>query len=521
MSPHNSLQSPIPDGGSSPIAGATPEAGTTSASSELFDSMFEGVQIVDFDWRYVYLNRAAAEHGRRSRDELIGQKMTEMYPGIDRTEIFALMRRSMLERTPQQMVNRFEYPDGSDGWFDLRVSPVPSGILVLSIDITSQKLMEQQLLHSQKMEAVGSLAGGIAHDFNNLITVIAGYADLLATGARSEASRKNAIEQIRRSAERAGSLTRQLLAFSRRQILEPKVLDLNREVDNATAMLSRVLGEHIVLSFRRSADLDRVVFDPGKIEQILVNLAINARDAMPHGGRLTVETANVELDEEYCRTHADSTPGRHVMIAVTDTGGGMEPSVRERIFEPFFTTKAIGRGTGLGLSTVYGIVKQSGGNIWVYSEVGRGSTFKVYLPSAGDVDAVEPERPPESGVLGGSETILLVEDEEGVRALYESVLTEAGYNVLVAEDGRAAIRWCESYAADIHALLTDVVLPDVGGRDLAGLVLAARPGIRVIYTSGYTANAIVHQGVLEEGTAFIEKPVRPAELLRKVRAFLD
>jgi two-component system cell cycle sensor histidine kinase/response regulator CckA len=386
-------------------------------------------------------------------------------------------------------------------------------------DITGRKTLEEQFRQSQKMEAVGQLAGGIAHDFNNLLTVITGYSELLLSGVQDDPVRRK-VEEIRKAAERASALTRQLLAFSRKQVLQPRVLDLPETVVGMDKMLRRLIGEDVELVTLLESGLEKVKADPGQIEQVIMNLAINARDAMPQGGKLTIETKNVFLDDAYARRHATVTPGHYVMLAVSDTGTGMDEETQAHIFEPFFTTKEQGKGTGLGLSTVYGIVKQSGGNIWVYSEPEHGTTFKIYLPVAGETDEsrreeVAAERPQ------GTETILLVEDEEAVRLLLLDILDAEGYAVLPASNGRDALRVCEQHSGPIHLLITDVVMPGMSGRELAARLAEECGDAKVLYMSGYTDDAIIHHGVLDAGTNFLQKPFTPDAVARKVREVLD
>jgi len=379
---------------------------------------------------------------------------------------------------------------------------------------------EDQLRQSQKLEAVGRLAGGIAHDFNNLLTVILSYTDMISRELSPGHPVRAQVEEIERAGMRAADLTRQLLAFSRQQVLDPQVLDLNDVLTGVSNMLTRVLGEDIEMTLSRAPTLGPVRADRGQVEQILMNLVVNARDAMPRGGRITLETADVELDAPYAGGHLDVKPGPYVMLAVSDTGIGMSKETQARVFEPFFTTKARGKGTGLGLSTVFGIVKQSGGTIWLYSEPEAGSTFRIYLPRVvGQVDAARPATPITS--TGGTETILLVEDDEQVRIVAGDALRRAGYRVLVTGGPDEGLRVAREHPAPIDLLLTDVVMPGMNGRAVADQVLAQRPGIRVLFMSGYTDDVILHHGVFDRGVAFIQKPLTPLTLTRKVREVLD
>ncbi|HVH89554.1 MAG TPA: PAS domain S-box protein, partial [Terriglobales bacterium] len=396
----------------------------------------------------------------------------------------------------------------------------PLGFEMIAEDVSERRALEEQLRQSQKMEAVGRLAGGVAHDFNNLLTVIKGYSELILDELDAADPLRNEVDEIKKAADRAASLTRQLLAFSRQQVLAPKVLDLNAVVGNMDKLLRRLLGEDIDLFTVLEPGLGHVKADPGQVEQVIMNLAVNARDAMPQGGKLTIETANIDLDENYARDHVSVKPGAYVMVAVTDTGTGMPEKVKSRIFEPFFTTKEVGKGTGLGLSTVYGIIKQSGGYIWVYSEVGIGSTFKVYLPCV-DAPAELPSANPLQPARRGSETVLLVEDEDGVRALMRQVLHKHGYNVLESRHGGEALLMCERHQGKIDLLLTDVVLEQMSGRELAERLLKIRPEMKVLYVSGYADDAIVHHGVLNAGMSFLQKPFTTEALARKIRYLLD
>ena len=401
--------------------------------------------------------------------------------------------------------------EGYDAFFEL-----------FAEDVTEQRALEQQLRQAQKMEAVGRLAGGIAHDFNNLLMVISGYCEFLQERIGSDAPLRGSVQEIAKAAERATSLTRQLLAFSRKQMLAPKVLDLNALVKENLKMLTRMIGEDIDLVMRAGAEIGTVKADPGQIDQVIINLAVNARDAMPHGGKLTIETADVTCDEEYARSHPPLTTGEYVMLAISDTGGGMDAATQSHIFEPFFTTKGL-KGTGLGLSTVYGIIQQSRGHIQVSSEPGKGTSFKIYLPRVGATgQAILPEpsvttAKPEQAL----ETILLVEDESSLRNLSRQYLENQGYTVLEAADGAVAIQICNSHPAPIHLLLTDLIMPGINGRELARRVCAMRPETKVLCMSGYTENVIAHNAILEEGIALLQKPFSLSTLRTKVREKLS
>ena len=381
---------------------------------------------------------------------------------------------------------------------------------------------EEQLRQWQKVEAIGRLAGGIAHDFNNLLMTIKGCSEILLQECDAQDPRSEEAEEIQKAAERATSLTRQLLAFGRRQILQPQVLNLNKVVANMNKMLQRVIGEDIQLLTVLEPKLGPMKVDPGQIEQVIMNLAVNARDAMPRGGKLTIETANVLLDEDYAQRHVSVKPGSYVMLAVSDNGCGMDKETQSHLFEPFFTTKEKGKGTGLGLSTVYGIVKQSGGNIWAYSEVGQGTTFKIYLPMV--IQAVkEKYEPVERRRIStrGKETILVVEDEKAVRKMIRKTLQNKGYTVLEAQHGQEALDVCEHYSGPIHLMVTDVVMPQMSGKELAEKLAPSRREMQVLYMSGYPDNSIVQHGVLESGTEFLQKPFTLNTLEAKVRKLLD
>ncbi len=612
----------------------------------LLDELFEGYQVIAPDFTYLYVNAAAAAQGRTTPSSLVGRTMMDCYPGIEATAMFTVLRRSMVERIALSMENEFLYPDGSVAWFELRFAPVPKGVFILSVDVTSRKRTEAALVRSreeyralvenlddvvyaldergtftyvspalearfgftpddvrghpfttlvhaedlhvaeegissahagghhtenlrlvdkqgrtrhvrcscrfvqpadgagsvvgvlcdmteqrstedqlraaQRMESIGRLAGGVAHDFNNLLSVILSYTSFALQAMRVDDPMRKDIEEVVRAGKRAASLTRQLLAFSRRQVLQPEVLNLNQVIEGLADMLHRLLGEDVKLRIVPCHDLGHVKVDPMQIEQVLMNLAVNARDAMPGGGMLTISTFNVELDEQYARQHASIQPGPYVGISVADTGCGMNEATKARIFEPFFTTKEAGKGTGLGLSTVFGIVKQSSGSIWVYSEVGRGTTFKVYFPR--EFSALERSTPRVVSAPApspGDETVLVVEDEEAVRHAATRILEAAGYHVLTAENGEAALHVAEHCTRPIHVLITDVVMPGMSGADLARRMLERNPDLRVVYMSGYTDDNIAHHGVLERGVLLVEKPFGAVELTHKVRKALD
>ena len=396
---------------------------------------------------------------------------------------------------------------------------VEGGVVVFR-DITEAKRTEERLSQVQKMEAVGRLAGGIAHDFNNILSVIVAYAEMIGGDLKPGDPIRSDIEEIGKAGHRATALTRQLLAFSRRQVLKTTVLNLNDAVSEMETMLGRLLGADITLTILLASGLWNIKADPGQIEQILMNLAVNARDAMPQGGMLTIETENVELDEDYAGAHPGVTAGPYVRVAVSDTGIGMSRETQAQIFEPFFTTKEKGQGTGLGLATVFGIVKQSGGNVWVYSEPGKGATFKLQFPRVSGAIQAFTSRAPEGEPARGTETILLVEDDDQVRVLARDILRRHGHVVLEAPNGGEALLICEQHPAKIHLLLTDVILPRMSGRQLAERLATMRPEMKVLFMSGYTDDAILQHGVLESGVAFLQKPLTRAALMRRVREVL-
>jgi nitrogen-specific signal transduction histidine kinase/CheY-like chemotaxis protein len=389
-------------------------------------------------------------------------------------------------------------------------------------NINEWKQLESQFLQSQKMETVGRLAGGIAHDLNNLLTILMGYSQLSLFGLEEDNPLKGNLQEIKSATERAAQLTNQLLAFSRRQVLNVMVLDLNAIVQGMEKMLHRIIGEDIELITNLAEGLGRVKTDPSQIEQVLLNLVVNAKEAMPNGGKVILETDHVELDESYARTHINVIPGRYVLLSVSDTGCGISPEVKERIFDPFFTTKGKDKGTGLGLSTVYGIVKQSGGHIWVYSEPGQGTTFKIYLPRVDEEADALPEKDERGELPRGSEIILLVEDDPSVRSLAARVLREQGYTVLEAADGEEAMHIAHKpIIKEIHLLLTDVVMPHMGGKELVQSFKTLYPSVKILFISGYTDKAVSLQALLVSEFPFLQKPFTPMDLAKKVRKVLD
>jgi PAS domain S-box-containing protein len=499
-------------------------------SHNLLQSIMEGANeaifVKDLQGRYLIINAPGAQLIGRSVQEVIGKDDRDLFP----PDIAHRVRQADQQVMQSGKAQTYEYvvtvAGGANRTLLATKSPYRQprgniiGLIGISLDITERRKLEEQLRQTQKMEAIGTLSGGIAHDFNNLLTVIKGYSRMVLDREQDEELRTQ-VEHIDQAAERAASLTRQLLAFSRRQVLQPKIFNLNALMLNLDRMLRRLIGEDIDMVTIAAPDLDSVKADPGQIEQVIMNLVVNARDAMPRGGKLTLETANVDFDEDYVLEHVGVSPGRYVMLAVSDTGVGMNSETRTHIFEPFFTTKEQGRGTGLGLSMVYGIVKQSGGDIWAYSEPGKGSTFKIYLPQVDAVaEDITVEQRPEAR-MRGNETILLVEDDLHVRELARAVLTTCGYSVLVGEDALTVISLCEHCAGPIHLLLTDVVMPGLSGREVANQILARRPETKVLYMSGYATNAIVHHGVLDANTYFLPKPFTPGSLASKVREVLD
>jgi two-component system cell cycle sensor histidine kinase/response regulator CckA len=500
-------------------------------SEERFRATFEqaavGITIVAGDGRFLSVNQRLSDMVGYSPRELANLRFQDItHP--DDLELNLALRRPMVanDAPAYAMEKRYIHKDGSIVWVHVTASQARdvAGQTGYSIgiiqDITARKQLEEELRHAQRMEGVGQLAGGIAHDFNNLLTVIRARSELAAARLQDADPLRRDLQLIQKTADRAAALTRQLLAFSRKQVLQPKVVALDELITGATDLLKRLIGEHIDLTFEPGADVGRVRVDPGQLEQVIVNLAVNARDVMPEGGLLTLETANVELDAAYAARHVDVVAGSYVMLAVSDTGMGMSHEIQARIFEPFFTTKGPGKGTGLGLSTVYGIVKQSGGHIRVDSEPGAGTTFKVYLPRTDAVPEASAARTSDA-LPHGTETVLLVEDEAEVRGVTKEVLEGFGYTVLEAAQASDAMLIARRHVGMIDLLLTDVVMPRMSGRALAEAVAAERPETKILFMSGYTDDAIILHRVMEPGMHFLEKPFSPAAVARKVREVLD
>jgi len=494
--------------------------------NEIINRIADPIVVKDSRHRHVLVNDAFLAHIERTREDVLGTTGFETLPEglsndlwIDEEEVLRTGKESLTEDVITNRHGR------SHTWMTkkslLTNKNGEKQIVIAMRDITEYKRLEGHLLQAQKMDAIGALAGGVAHDFNNLLSVINGYSELALESLSGSDPVRTDVEQILDAGKRASALTAQLLAFGRKQILQPEILDLNEIISQMSSMLRRLIGEDIDLASVTTPDLGRIHADPAKIQQVVMNLAVNARDAMPQGGKLTIETANIHFSDDYVREHSPAKPGDYVLLAISDNGVGMSADTKAHLFEPFYTTKAKGKGTGLGLATVYGIVKQSNGFIWVYSEPGKGSTFKVYFPRAEGESTRAVTREDKGQDYSGTETILLVEDEAAVRSLASRVLRERGYIVIEAVDGTDAVRLAGEYSGDIHLVLTDVVMPGMSGSVLVSKLEVARPGIRSLFISGYTDNAIVHHGILDSGVAFLEKPFSPNRLAGKVREVLQ
>jgi PAS domain S-box-containing protein len=612
------------------------------------DGITEGCQIIDFEWRHIFVNAIAVKHSNHTKEEMLNYPLMEIFPGVEKSDVFAAFRRCMEERTPQHIETALEQPIGQKKWYAISVQPLPEGIFVLTTDITERKQAEaenellasaiaqcgevvaiidtnkivryenpafeavsgftreeaigkplpinksqnvafyrqfwetlesgktwrgritnckkdgtwytedatispvfnssgtiisyvsvtrditeylrlqsekeklqEQFLQAQKMESVGRLAGGIAHDFNNMLSVISGHAQLALDALDPAHPLYHNLQEIQKAALHSADLTRQLLAFARKQTIAPKALNLNSVVVQSLSMLQRLIGEDIDLAWMPGHNLWSVHVDPTQINQIMTNLAVNARDAIEKHGKVTIETENISFDESYCAVHQGFVSGKYVMLAFSDDGRGMEKDILDRLFEPFFTTKKSGEGTGLGLATVYGIVKQNDSFINIYSEPGKGSTFKIYFPRYGDMDIAETTEAKAESSRGGTETIMIVEDEPAVLSLTRTMLERLGYTVIAAKMPSEAIFLAQKHAGEIHLLLVDVVMPEMTGRELSERLSELRPKLNKLFMSGYTANVIAHRGVLDEGICFIQKPFSSKELAAKVREALE
>jgi PAS domain S-box-containing protein len=489
----------------------------------LAEAAHDSIFIVNRESEIVYANAVSLERFGKRMDEALGRKLHDVFPPATAAEMW----RELTEVFDTGERRRFEtHFDTARGelWLETWVVPMPdegaglSAVMGVSRDISERKQLEQQFVQAQKMEAIGRLAGGIAHDFNNLLTAIMGYSELLVPRVRQDASLASDVEEIRKAGERASRLTRQLLAFSRQQVLEPRILDVNVLVNDLKNMLDRLIGEDVHIEVETEPDLESVKADPSQVEQLILNLVVNARDAMPQGGRLRLTTASATLGEEAAKRHDGAAPGRYVSIAIADSGSGMSPEVLAHIFEPFFTTKPAGKGTGLGLATVFGVVKQSGGYLTIESALGAGTTITAHLPVAAESRGAS-AAPRRGAIENGHETILLVEDEPGIRRLMQRVLEDRGYRVLAADSALHAMALAESSPGDIDLLLSDVIMPDTSGPELAQRIVRVRPAIRVLYVSGFP-NRLGLGGGVSSRAAFLPKPFAPQALALKVRECL-
>lgn len=491
-------------------------------AEKLVESANAMIVVLDASGEIQVFNKAAEQITGYMRHELFGRNWFEVFVPMDKyPQILKAFQKSMQNGMPRIFESPILTQSGEERYIawrntDLLEDSRIVGSILYGVDISDRKQLEEQLLQSQKMEAIGQLAGGVAHDFNNMLSVILGYSELIKSKLPAENPLLKDVLEIEKAAIHSRDITRQLLAFSRKQIISPKTIDLNSLITQTQKTLSRLIGEDIHLRFLPGKNLGEVRFDPSQMDQILVNLAVNARDAMPDGGMLTIETANIYLDEDYCRLHIECRPGRYVLMMMSDDGIGMEKQVLSHIFEPFFTTKEVGKGTGLGLATVYGIVRQNGGYIEVYSELGQGTTFKIYIPRIMEKDEVR-EKSEEASLVSGSGTVLLVEDDDMVRRMTSAMLKKIGYNVVAAQTPMDALSFCEKEDVCIDILLTDVVMPEMSGKELRDKIKRILPNIKVLFMSGYTADVILHHGVMDDGVYFVQKPFSLNDLARKIR----
>jgi two-component system cell cycle sensor histidine kinase/response regulator CckA len=493
---------------------------TLGGYASMLDALLEGFQVIGFDYRYLVVNAAAARHGRSSPDRLIGRTIMACYPGIDETPMFAKLRDCLEKRTSHVLENHFRYPDGSGAYFELRIEPVPQGACVLSIDISERKVAEAGLHDSERMEALGMLAAGIAHEFNNVLGVMLGFGE--AALARSEGPQPADVEGMMAAAQRASELTNQLLAYGRKQQLRNELIDPVRLIHELEPALRRTIPGDIELRVRVKPPVGHIAADPAQLEKVVRNLVSNARDALPKGGSIAIELSEIAFDADYVRMHPGTHEGRHVMLVVSDTGEGMALETQARIFHPFFSTKERGRGNGLGLSTVWGVVKQSGGHIWVYSEPRHGTSFKLYLPSVSTGESARSSRPPVPASmpiapLAPQARVLVAEDDALLRTLAEHTLQSAGYRVITARSGDQALALLKADDT-ILVLITDVVMPGLRGPELIAQARIARPELKVLCTSGYALSALEDQKVQLANVSFLDKPYLPSALVRAVRA---
>jgi len=488
----------------------------------LVDNASDAIVVIDDERRFVDVNPAASVLLGLTIGELRGRAIDDSLPSEEASRLAASWPSLIREGKGRGEFAVVQLGGARrDVEYSATANFLPGRHVAVLRDVTERRQLEAQLLQAQRLESVGRLAGGMAHDFNNLLVVISGYAQLMQGDLEADDPHRGNLDEILRAAGRAAELTRQLLAFSRQQVLHPRVLDLNEVVTAIGPMLRRLIGEDVALETALAPDLGVVQADPGQLEQVLMNLSVNARDAMPQGGRLTIETANVELDAAFAQMHATVKSGSYVLLAVSDTGVGMDAETRRHLFEPFFTTKPTAEGTGLGLATVYGIVKQSGGSIWAYSEPGQGSTFKIYLPCvAGPADPLTAVANETNATQDGTETILVVEDDAAVRGVLTAMLRRHGYRILEASDGRAAVDLAGG-PEEPDLLITDLVMPGMSGRELADRLVAQRPGLRTLFASGYGHSTLVRRGALEPSMSYLAKPFGANELARKVRELLD
>ncbi len=492
---------------------------------DVVEQMHEGLQIIDENFCYVYINKAAAQHGKKtSPDELTGRAMMDCYPGIQETEMFSLLKKTMSDNKTRRMENEFKFPDGSKVWFDLLFESHDQGVLIRSLDITERKSVEAQLTHSEKMNALGKLAGGVAHDFNNKLGIMKIYCDMASqlVGPKEKNLQKY-INQIYSAIEESTTLTKQLLTLSRKQILELKPMNVNDVIGKLQLALSQMMGESIELKFHLDPNVHEINMDPSQIDQIFLNLIVNAKEAMPNGGTLIIESTNIFLDEEYCRLHPEAEVGEYVVVSLTDNGVGMSAEMQKQIFEPFFSSKVWDGGTGLGLATVHAIIRQARGLIWVYSEEGIGTTFKVYFPKSKQKPLAPRKSNPDKtiGDLVGSETLLLTEDDDMLREAVTEALEGAGYNLFVAATVEEAEEKFAANRNEISLLVTDLILKKSKGNDLAKSLKEKKPDLKILFISGYTENSISHQGILDEDCVLLQKPFSIKSMLEVIRKILD